>query len=190
MTAIVYKFLARGARGPISGYPWPTPKDGTPGAWSPEATHPMLCKTGVHACRRSDLAYWLHEELWRVELEGDVQLATEADCVVARRGRLLNRFDAWSEGGVAQAFAAAVRDRAADVVAGHEARAALTAYVEDASCHVRNGYRESPALAALCAAMAVARTGPEDEIEERFRRERAWQSAWITSALALPGDEG
>jgi hypothetical protein len=132
----------------------------------------------------------LHEELWRIELDGALEIAAEADCVVARRGRLLHRLDAWSDGGVAQAFAAAARDHAAQVVADHVANAALAAYVEDASCHVRNGYPESPALAALCAAMAVARTGPDNEIEDRFRRERAWQSAWIASALALPQDEG
>ena len=44
----------------------------------------------------SDLAYWLHDELWEIELDGDVQESLRK--VVGRRGRLLRRLDSWSAG--------------------------------------------------------------------------------------------
>jgi hypothetical protein len=54
------------------------------------------CREGIHACRPQDLAYWVHHELWEIELDGDI---VESDRkVVARRGRLVRRIDAWSDG--------------------------------------------------------------------------------------------
>jgi hypothetical protein len=173
---LAYKFLARGARGPITGLAWPAA-----GRWLEASGHLALCHDGIHACRADQLAYWLHEELWRVELDGE--RIDGPDCVVAGRGRLVGRVDAWSETGGAQRFAAAVRDHAAAVVA---ARPDLQGYVDDSSWHVRHGARESPALAALCAAMAVAKTAPDAELEAEYRRERAWQSDWIVREMDLP----
>jgi hypothetical protein len=134
----------------------------------------------VHACRADQLAYWLHEELWRVEVDGEQ--IEGPDCVVAARGRLVARVDAWSEDRGAQRFAAAVRDHAASQIA---ARPDLQGYVDDSSWHVRHGAHESPALAALCAAMAVAKTAPDVELEAAYRRERAWQSEWIVREMNL-----
>ena len=51
---------------------------------------------GIHACRTGDLAYWLHAELWEIELDGAIHESQHK--VVARRGRLLRRVDAWSAG--------------------------------------------------------------------------------------------
>jgi len=172
---IAYKFLARGARGPVTGLAWPTV-----GRWL-EASGPVsLCRDGVHACRADQLAYWLHEELWRVELDGEQ--IDGPDCVVAGRGRLVQRVDAWSEAGGAQRFAVAVRDHAASLVA---ARPDLQGYVDDSSWHVQHGASESPALAALCAAMAVAKTASDIDLEAAYRRERAWQSDWIVREMNL-----
>jgi hypothetical protein len=134
----------------------------------------------VHACRADQLAYGMHEELWRIELDGE-QIAGP-DCLVAARARLVERVDAWSEARGAQRFAAAVRDHAASQIA---ARPDLQGYVDDSSWHVRNGADESPALAALCAAMAVAKIAPDVELEAAYRRERSWQSDWIVREMNL-----
>jgi len=181
LSGLAYKFLARGARGPISGFRWSQPAADRPGDWSPEDAV-ELCRRGVHACRPSELAFWLHEELWRVELDGPC--LEGPDCLVAARGRLVQRIDAWSEEGGAQEFAVAVRDHALAAIAHHPERARLQGYVDDASRHVANGFRESPALAGLCAAMAVAQSRSE-AVEEAYREERAWQSAWIVSRFEL-----
>src|SRR5207237_719528 len=82
---IAYKFLRVGAVGPFTGHRW------SPGTWVDAAdVHEGL---GVHACRVSDLAFWIGEELWRVELQGHVwERATQIE---AARGRLLDRVAGW-----------------------------------------------------------------------------------------------
>lgn len=193
MSGAAFKFLARGAVGPISRVPWPRPQADAAGPWL-EADAPLaLCRAGVHACGADQLAFWLHEELWRVELDGE--LSQGIDCVIASRGRLVARVDVWSEAGGAQRFSAAVRDHAAERVSRASAseRAALEGYVEDATWHVKNAQRESPALSALCSAMAVAQlearaAGPSvdgDILEQAYRRARAWQSDWIVREMGL-----
>jgi hypothetical protein len=192
-----YKFLARGAVGPVSRARWPLPERSQAGAWIGAEEPVALCRSGVHACLKEHLAFWLHEELWRVELEGD--LSTGLDCVLSPRGRLVQRIEAWSEEGGAQRFAVAVRDHAASLIdeRPEDERAALRGYVEDASWHVNNARPESPALAALCSSMAVAKlsvvakntnlaTDTESEaLEHAYRLERAWQSAWIVDQMGL-----
>lgn len=193
---IAYKFLARGGRGPITGRAWPLPGPPSPGAWLSAAGPLVLCRDGIHACRPHDLSFWLHEELWRVELDGEV--VDGPDCVVAARGRLLARVDAWSEAGGARRFATAVRDRAASLIDAAGAHDGLRPYVEDANVHVANGLAESPALAALCAAMGAAKAAlalaapdghreaaQQTDLEAAYRRERIWQSAWIVREMQL-----
>lgn len=191
---IAYKFLARGGLGPITGRAWPLPAPPRPGAWLLSSGPIVLCRDGIHACRPDDLAFWLHEELWRVELDGEV--VDGPDCVVAARGRLLARVDAWSEGGGARRFATAVRDRAASLIDAAGAHDRLRPYVDDASVHVANGFAESPALAALCAAMGAAkaalalapdghRKAAQQDLEAAYRRERVWQSSWIVREMQL-----
>ncbi|HVZ72756.1 MAG TPA: hypothetical protein VHJ20_10320 [Polyangia bacterium] len=154
-----------------------------------------MCRRGVHACRADQLSFWLHEELWKVELDGD--LSSGLDCVLAPRGRLVARVDEWSERGGAQRFSIAVRDHAAALVAAASAeeRGALQGYVDDSSWHVRHAQLESPALSALCASMAVAQlsawttrrqgTAEPAALEDAYRFERAWQSAWIVREMGL-----
>ena len=133
---IAYKFLSRGAVGPFSGFRWPTPAGGAPGAWV-EATGEVP-EHGVHACRPADLPYWIDEELWIAELAGDVQATPHQ--IVAARGRLLEPIEAWralaralgddcaatlrarvdgalAEGGVAEEVAEQLRGYAADAEA-------------------------------------------------------------------------
>lgn len=47
----------------------------------------------MHACRESDLAFWIFDELWRVELDGRVyERPTQIE---GERGRLLDRVEGW-----------------------------------------------------------------------------------------------
>ncbi len=75
-----YKFLDVDGRAPFTAHRWPT--DG----WV-EAAGADPCHDGVHACTTADLAHWLHDDLWEVELDGEI-VATRRK-VAARRGRLV-----------------------------------------------------------------------------------------------------
>jgi hypothetical protein len=130
------------------------------------------CRTGVHACRPSDLAWWLHEELWEVEMAGDV--VERAHKVVGPRARLVRRIEAWS-GGVARELRAAcawsARDHALGVLADHGVDTAAEPLRQAESLEVlqETGHRLADRLgeltpAGLAAALAgdaayFARTG-------------------------------
>ena len=93
---IAYKFLGLHRTALYSGSVWPL------GDWI-EADGPLaLCRNGVHGCRGGDLPGWLDDELWIVELDGELE--EDGDVVLARRGRLVRRVDAW-DGITALAFA-------------------------------------------------------------------------------------
>src|SRR5262249_3229698 len=88
-----YKFLRPGGVAPFTSYAWPLPQGEEPGAWvEVETVEP--CRRGVHACTRDDLPYWFQDELWEVELDGEVQRVGHK--LAARRGRLVRRVDAWN----------------------------------------------------------------------------------------------
>lgn len=172
-----YKFLAAGRMGPFSGAVWPAPADGAPGAWMESSGPPAVCRNGVHACRAGDLARWLDEELWAVELEAPVQAATK---LVAARGRLVERVDAW-DGAAAAAFRRACLERiAARAPAAGPAGPGLLADAEafDGPTPVR-GAVTAAYLATLAAAHAAGSAAGMAE-------ERAWQGAWLAAHLGLP----
>jgi hypothetical protein len=86
---IAYKFLEDGAVGPFSGFRWPAP-----GEWV-EATPPLeLCRGGIHACTEEALSEWFSDELWTVELDGEI--ASHEGIVIAERARLLDRIEGWN----------------------------------------------------------------------------------------------
>jgi hypothetical protein len=182
---MTYKFLARGAMGPISGFAWPAPRGGVPGAWV-EAVGPLaLCENGAHVCRAFELAHWLHDELWETETDGDELLGL--DCLVVRRARLVRRIDAWHQGGAAR-FAAACVEHAAALAdrAPPELAAAVKGVLDDAAVAARTGY---PAVGAYAAAVSVASLGDPGDRDRPFRRERLWQSEWIAGALLPTGPD-
>ena len=89
-----YKVLIDGRSG-FTGYRWPLPTAGAPGDWV-TATGPLeLCGNGVHACTVGQLAQWIGEELWTIELGGEILEAEAA--LVAARGRLLGPVAAWDQ---------------------------------------------------------------------------------------------
>ena len=88
MTVKAYKFLDEDGRSVYSGAQWPLSPSGKPGGWlESETVRP--CYSGIHACRPSDIAYWLTDELWEVELDGEIVESRHK--VVGTRGRILRR---------------------------------------------------------------------------------------------------
>jgi hypothetical protein len=74
--------------GPFSGFEWRR------GTWERPPETPSPCLAGVHACTARDLPYWLSDELWIVDLEGDVQELDRK--LLAPGGRLDRRVDSWT----------------------------------------------------------------------------------------------
>ncbi len=102
---IAYKFLRAGSIGTFSGASWPAP-----GEWLEAAGALEACASGVHACPLDALAYWLDDELWTVELDGEMlDLGT---ALVARRGRLVARAEGWPQ--VSSEFARDCADSSPD----------------------------------------------------------------------------
>jgi hypothetical protein len=84
---IAYKFLGLGRIGRFTGFRWEED------AWV-ETEAADACRAGIHACRVRDLPIWLDDELWEIELAGDVLVADRK--VVATRGRLVGRIERWT----------------------------------------------------------------------------------------------
>jgi hypothetical protein len=171
---IAYKFLAAGAKGPLSGYAWPRP-----GTWLEVDGPLVLCRRGVHLCRSLDLAHWLHDELWEAETQGDQ--IEGIDCIVVPRARLVRRIDSWSEGGAAR-FAQACIEHATSLLppaAGQNVRE----FLDDAKLAADAGYF---AVSAFSSALAAAKTSPSEDEEKAYRHERVWQAEWITREVIGP----
>jgi hypothetical protein len=200
---IAYKFLRSGRIGPFSAFGWPGP-----GVWVYAAQDRVPCKRGIHACRPSDLPWWLADELWEIELDGHVQL--DEHKIIAAAGRLRAQIEAWTPA-CAQEYADAcawrARDRAVQALtrAGrlHEAdRLATCATLDDTLVATRQladdipearisltiagdgAFRAltgAPPTSAYIAAHAAMRL----DGTAGYAAERAWQSAWLVERLGL-----
>jgi hypothetical protein len=204
---IAYKCLCAGGIAPFSRYAWPLPRAWRPGAWVVAPIAPTTCRSGVHACRVPDLPWWLQDELWEVELDGEVTAGRHK--VMASRARLTRRVKAW-DAAAAQRFADAcarrARDHAADALdragaAGLAAelrardtadaiRAAARAADPPAAARIAvtmardaagGALAGGPVVTGYIAAHAAARVDPVDGMAA----ERAWQAEWLRDALAL-----
>jgi hypothetical protein len=172
---IAFKFLSAGAVGPFTGFRWPTPAGGFPGAWVARSRPSE--DEGIHACRPVDLPYWLDKELWVAELDGPVRVG--AYQVVADRGRLLRPVDRWPE--AARAFGEWCADRLRDDAAeaptrprrNASASPLLRGYVADAAVAAAAG---DFAVAAYVAARAAGAIGGGSA----FVAERVRQAAWLS----------
>ncbi len=152
---IALKFLRAGGIGPFSGVRWPAD-----GEWLWATEGGGTCLGRVHACRAEDLPDWIDDELWRVELDGDVRV----DCgkLVADRGRLVERVDAWDVAVMAEfAEACALRARDAALAAlgpgpARDALASCTTGAQLAAAATRqDGLDEAEARAASYAGDAA-----------------------------------
>lgn len=157
-----FKFLACGGVSTLTGFTWPPP-----GTWVAVEGSLDPCRNGIHVCRPHELAHWLHDELWELEIDGDETAGV--DCLVVRRARLVRRIAGWDPAG-SERFATACIDHASPIAAGD--------VLADARDAAHAGY---PAVAAYVAALAVARAGTD--VEQRYADERAWQSHWIAREL-------
>jgi hypothetical protein len=205
---IAYKFLCAGGVGPFSRYRWPLPRAGGAGAWVASRPDAVLCHRAVHACRVGDLPWWLHDELWEAELDGTVTAGRHK--VMAPRGRLLRRIEAW-DAASAQRFADACAERARDHAATALDRTGASALAtelrhattprelrdtvrgaeppEEARVPVAmagDAARRALGGATVVAAYIAAHVAAKVDGPEAMDAERAWQSQWLRAALALP----
>ncbi len=127
----------------FTGFPWPLPADGNPGAWVEASGPATVCEAGVHACRPDQLPHWLGPELWEVELAGE--LVQSPYKIVAGRGRLLARVPGWP--GAARAFAEDCSARVREL-AGQELRAVGRADLADSVMGAVTSAELMPAVAA------------------------------------------
>jgi hypothetical protein len=116
------------------------------------------------------LPLWLGlGDLWEVELDGEI--LEDARKVVASRGRLVRRIDAWNAE-TARAFQDAC---AAETRRRVDGRPELAAFAEDVAATP-----VASVSAYIAARAAELRDGPEG-----YDAERARQGDWLASALGL-----
>jgi hypothetical protein len=163
-----YKFLAADGTGVFTGFAWPLP-EGDSGEWVEAEVE--LCRSGVHACRRGDLSYWVAPSLYEIELDGDV--AEAGMKVVAARGRLLRQVDGWNDE-MREEYSQMCIARSAELAAAAPELVGPWAPPREASA-------AGPALMGFIAArLAEAISGVEAYVGERRR-----QSAWLADRLGL-----
>jgi hypothetical protein len=200
---IAYKFLRSGRIGPFSAFQWPEP-----GVWVHAPRELAACRRGIHACRASDLPWWLNDELWAIELDGRVQ--PDEHKIIAHAGQLCSQIEAWTSE-CAQEYADAcawrAQERAVEALtrAGnrHEAwQLAACASLDDVVVAARQladaipetrisltiagdgavrALTGAPPTSAYIAAHAAMRL----DGAAGYAAERAWQSDWLVERLGL-----
>jgi hypothetical protein len=165
---IAYKFLRADGTSVFTGFAWPLP-GAEPGAWvdAPVDT----CHSGIHACRPRDLPLWVGHTLYEAQLEGEI--AQHATKVVASRGRLVRRVEAWDDALRAE-YTRMCADR------GHEL--AHQAGVPEWEQPIELSIPEGPALLGFVAARIAERASGR----EAYHAERARQTAWLAQRLGIP----
>lgn len=160
-----FKFLLSGSIGPFSGFRWEV------GTWHDTGGDPA-CGHGVHACESGDLPFWLQEELWVVELRGDV--ARGRHKIVGAGGRLLGRVEAWDDTARSE-FASACVGRVRELAARRPEAAAHLDDLEQVGSQA-----SAAAIASLAARAAEAVDGADG-----YDAERAAQAVWLADRLGL-----
>lgn len=165
---IAYKFLRSDGTSTFTGYRWQLP-DGAPTRWVHAHVEP--CRSGIHACRVSDLPLWVGRILYEIELGGEI--VEQRSKLVASRGRLLRRIDAWDD--LRDVYTRMCADRA------HELVDSVSPPLQAWDAVVEPSAPEGPALLGFVAArIAEEISGPEG-----YRAERARQSDWLAERLGL-----
>jgi hypothetical protein len=200
---IAYKFLRAGRIGPFSNFVWPQA-----GVWVRAGAGTDHCRRGVHACRPQDLPWWLAEELWEIELDGELQI--DEHKIVAPVGALRSQILGWTTASAqeyGEACAWRARDKAVEALsrAGHRHAAGELAECATLDALVPTARRladdlpdtrisltiagdgafraltGAPPTSAYIAAHAALRVDGSDG----YRAERAWQSRWLVERLGL-----
>ena len=164
-----YKFLRSDGTSMFTDFRWELPNGG-PGPWVDARVDP--CRSGVHACLVSDLPVWIGRTLYEIELEGEVvELRSK---LVASRGRLLRRIEAWDDE-FRDAYTRMCADRA------HELASSVSPRLEAWDAVVEPSVREGPALLGFVA----ARIAEEISGTQAYQAERARQTRWLVDQLGL-----
>ena len=167
---IAHKCLGSDCTGRFSGFAWPLPSGGAPGAWV-EAV-PSRCASGVHACRVADLPFWIDASLWRIELTG--QVGTAERKLVAPRGRLVERIEAWDAVAMRE-FGSACLARVSPLA---DRSPELAPYVADVRTFAETGK-------AGVAGFVAARTAEMAGGVAGYDAEREAQARWLADRLGL-----
>jgi hypothetical protein len=137
----------------------------------------------VHACRISDLAYWIGEALWMVELSGNAG-NVDGTAVTADRGRLVLPIGGWEEAaaGLAEDCTArltALAEDRPDISAGLARELAM--YAGEARSTL-SGFRSgvTPGTSVTAVAADIAYTLAHAQAV----------AGWTKEALAAAGDAG
>jgi hypothetical protein len=203
---IAYKFLRADRTGPFSGFRWPGP-----GVWVQASRDLAACRRGIHGCRTRDLPWWLGEELWEIELGGEVEIGQHK--LVAPAGRLASLIDGWTTpcaNEFAEACARRARDRAVGALIRVGQRQAANQLatretLEDSlstarqlaadfsDIHVSLTIAGDGAFYALSGAAAMsayiaAHAALRLEGPAGYAAERTWQSRWLADRLGLRHD--
>lgn len=203
---IAYKFLRAGRIGRFSGFRWPEP-----GHWVRVPGNVEACRRGIHACRVPNLPWWLGEELWEIELDGDVR--PDEHKVIASTGRLRSQIEAWTPASAieyGEACAWRARDHAVQALqrAGHQEPAGRLAACETlealrqlarelakqlpenriALTIARDGAFRALTGAAPTSAYIAAHAAKRLDGAAGYDAERAWQSRWLAERLGLRED--
>jgi hypothetical protein len=168
---IAYKFLRADGTSVFTGFRWPLP-DGGPGEWVSAEVEP--CRSGIHACRVADLPYWVGRTLYEVELAGYV--VADDTKVVASRGRLRRRVDAWDDD-LRVAYTRHCADRA------HELAQGASPPLEAWEAVIEPSVPEGPALLGFVA----ARIAEQISGTPAYHAERDAQAQWLVERLGLAG---
>lgn len=173
-----YKFTRRGGRALFNDFAWPLPAAGRAGDWV-EVSGPLQpCRHGLHVCRREDLPYWLHDELWQVEIAGTSLPAHDGQ--VVGRARLVRPVEAWPD--VQRTFASQCLARAEALRARAPKDARLEAYLGAAAHCVQSG---NLLVTAYASALAFTCLAPPEQADAAFRAERRQQAQLLSAALRL-----
>lgn len=198
----------------MSRFAWPVPEAALGvGPWVEAGSPIETCVRGIHACRTTDLAWWLSGQLWEIELGG--QLIVDDYTIVASRGRLIRRVPGWPEVGAELAEWAVwrSRDRAVALLASSgspdAARLAACRTIDglvevtaglDQNLHTPEGVAVALAAdnvtdlpnpvsachtSARAAGHAASLDGSRVAYHEGFAAERRAQGAWLAGRLGL-----
>ena len=184
----LYVFLSRERESFLTGVRWPAPANGEPAPWVEAGIDGPA--DAVRGHELADLTWWLDDELWEIELDGELRRVRRS--LLGDRGRLLRRIDAWTPAAADDLTAACVgriQEHAVEARRSGAETAAeqLDGHAADAISYAREGRGARGAgVAAYIAAHAVAggdRSAPG--YERRFDLEREWQAEWLKARLSL-----
>jgi hypothetical protein len=176
---LAYKFL-EGDRSVFTGWQWQLPEPGLPGSWLEADGELILCANGVHACTTAQLPPWLGNDLWTIELDGEI--VDTGAALVAARARLLGRVAEWDPASQTR-FARDCADRAAQSAGRTERLLALADAVR--ALAVAGRAAAAGYWSAVLAGQSASGRREGAAYDGAFAAERAVQAEWLGTELGL-----